>query len=256
VSASVGDVLPSRTLLRRVAVPIAAFGAVVVAGVTGFVALAGVSPIEATFWLFDPAAISIHGASETVKAYAIVVYTGLILAGLWAGETAVEAAFGGQIRQEVKRVQTDRQIEALEDHVIVCGYGIFGRTVARNLQRDDVGVVAIERDPDEFERIRTDDVLGIEGDARFASTLQQAGVERARALVAAIDDSNANIQIAIVASQLSPDLRVVARIGDEMYEDLARRAGADEVVIPEVITGAEVTETLAVDRAGPEYSRE
>jgi voltage-gated potassium channel len=252
----VGDALPSPALLRRVAVPVAAFGTVVVAGVAGFVALADVSPVEAAFWLFDPAAISVHGARETVKAYAILVYTGLILAGLWAGETAVEAAFGGQIRQEVRRVQTDRQIEALEDHVIVCGYGIFGRTVARNLQRDGVGVVAVERDPEEFRRIRDDDVLGVEGDARFASTLEKAGIERARALVAAIDDSNANIQIAIVASQLSPGLRVVVRVGDEMYEDLARRAGADEVVIPEIITGAEVTETLAVDRAGSRYSRE
>lgn len=244
MSATVGDSLPARALLRRVAVPVAAFGAVVVAGIAGFVVLGDVSPVEATFWLFDPAALSIHGASETVKAYAIAVYTGLILAGLWAGETAIEAAFGGQIRKEVRRVQTDRRIEDFDDHVIVCGYGIFGRTVARDLRANGVPVVAIERDPEEFQRARDDEVLGVEGDARLEPTLRQAGIERAQAVVAAIDDSNANIQIAIVASQLSPDLRVVVRVGDEMYEGLARRAGADEVVIPEVISGTQVSDGL------------
>ena len=244
MAAAVEEVLPTRAFLTRLAVPVAAFGTVVVAGVGGFVVLAHVSVVEATFWLFDPASISIHGEGEVVKGYAVFVYTGLVLTGLWTGETVVEAAFGGQIRRGVRRVQTERKLERISDHVVVCGYGIFGRTVADELAENDVPVVAIERDAETFERIESDDVVGLQADARLESTLRDAGAERARAVVAAIDDSNVNIQIAIVASQLAPDVDVVVRVGDEMYEDLARRAGADEVVIPEVISGVRITSTL------------
>jgi voltage-gated potassium channel len=37
---------------------------------------------------------------------------------------------------------------------------------------------------------------------------------------------------------------MVVRVGDEMYESLARRAGADEVVIPEVLTGESITDHI------------
>jgi hypothetical protein len=244
VAAVVEEALPARAFLARLVVPVAAFGAVVVAGIGGFVVLAHVSVVEATFWLFDPASISIHGEGEVVKAYAVFVYSGLVLTGLWTGETVVAAAFGGQIRRGVRRVQNDRKLERMTDHVVVCGYGIFGRTVAGELVENDVPVVAVERDAETFERIESDAVVGLHADARLESTLRDAGVERSRAVVAAIDDSNVNIQIAIVASELAPDVHVVVRVGDELYEDLARRAGADEVVIPEVISGARVTSTL------------
>jgi Trk K+ transport system NAD-binding subunit len=105
-------------------------------------------------------------------------------------------------------------------------------------------VVAIETDADQVDRVERDGHVGIRGDARREETLDEAGIDDAAALVAAIDDSNANIQTAIAASQLAPDVRIVVRVGDAMYESLARRAGADEVVIPEVASGERAVEGL------------
>ena len=68
-----------------------------------------------------------------------------------------------------------------------------------------------------------------------------------------MDSSNTNVEIAITASQLAPDVFVVVRVGDQMYEQLARRAGADAVIIPEVVSGQQVTADLAAldaDAAG------
>jgi Trk K+ transport system NAD-binding subunit len=106
-------------------------------------------------------------------------------------------------------------------------------------------VVVVESDEGQYERaIDTDDVLAVNADARREETLTEAGVRRADTVVAAIDDSNVNIQIAIAASQLAPEVTLVVRVGDEMYESLARRAGADEVIIPEVVSGQQVIESL------------
>jgi len=61
-------------------------------------------------------------------------------------------------------------------------------------------------------------------------------------LVAAVDDSNVNIQIALLATQLAPTLTVVVRVGDESYESVARHAGADDVMIPEMARDERVSE--------------
>jgi len=167
----------------------------------------------------------------------------LVLSGLWIGETALTAVFGGQISDGLKRMQQERAIDDLSDHVIICGYGIFGRTLTDRLRDSGREVVAIELDPGEFEQI-PEDLLASQGDATQEQVLQDAGITDSTAIVAAIDDSNANIQIAITASQLAPDVTVIVRVGDQQYDTVARRAGADEVVIPEVLTGESVSDWL------------
>lgn len=229
--------------------PITAFLLVVAGGIAGFVSLAGVGPIEAAFWLIDPASISVHyqtraGDGRQVKAFATVVFVSLVLAGGWIGETVLTAAFGGRMREGIERMQTKRAIDELDDHVIICGYGLFGRTVARRLREQGRPVVAIERDRNTFGRIDTESVFAVEGDARDESVLHEAAIRDADAVVAAIDDSNANIQIAITASGIAPDVRLVVRVGDDDYTSVARRAGADEVVIPEVLSGEDVSDSL------------
>ena len=131
-----------------------------------------------------------------------------------------------------------------EDHVIVCGYGMFGRTVARRLAEADREVVVVESDEDESERAQRDGHLVVTGDARREAVLREAGIERARTTVAAVDDSNVNIQVAIAAGQLAPAVHPFVRVGDEMYESLARRAGADDVIIPEVMSGRTIADGL------------
>ncbi|WP_172863965.1 TrkA family potassium uptake protein [Halorubrum trapanicum] len=229
--------------------PITALLLVVASGIAGFVSLAGIGPIEAAFWLIDPASISVHyqaraGDGRQVKAFATVVFVSLVLAGGWIGETVLTAAFGGRMREGIERMQTKRAIDELDDHVIICGYGLFGRTVARRLREQGRPVVAIERDRDTFGRIDTESVFAVEGDARDESVLHEAAIRDADAVVAAIDDSNANIQIAITASGIAPDVRLVVRVGDDDYTSVARRAGADEVVIPEVLSGEDVSDSL------------
>lgn len=242
----IGSVGP---LVRRAAVPLAVFATTVAIGIAGFVTLAHVGVIEAAFWLLDPTSIDLHfqreaGPETLVKGFALVVFAALVVSSVWIGETVLSAAFGGQIREELNRVQTKRSIDDLSGHVIVCGYGLFGRTITRRLRTDGRPLVAIERDSEAFDAIDSEETLALNGDAREETTLREAGIERANTVVAAIDDSNTNIQIAITASQIAPDVRVVVRVGDERYTSLARRAGADDVIIPEVVSGEQVSDDL------------
>nr|WP_283102318.1 NAD(P)-binding protein [Haloplanus sp. XH21] len=234
-------------MLRRVARPVGTLLGVIVVGIAGFVHLGGVSTVEAAFWLLDPSSIELYyqtasGPVDRVKTFAIVVRVALVGAMVWTGETALTATFGGQIQEELRRVRNQRERASTSDHIIICGYGMFGRTVAERSRERGREVVVIERNDAQYNRVLDADVLGVEGDARREGDLRDAGVERADVLVAAIDDSNVNIQIALLATQLAPDLTVVVRVGDETYESVARHAGADEVIIPEVAGGELVSE--------------
>jgi voltage-gated potassium channel len=241
-------VFDSRPVLRQTLTPLLAFGAVTVTSMAGYAVLADVGPVDAVFWLIDPTSVELHfrshaGPERVTKLFTIAVRLGLVLSGLWIGETALTAVFGGQISDGLKRMQQERAIDDLSDHVIICGYGIFGRTLTDRLRDSGREVVAIELDPGEFEQI-PEDLLASQGDATQEQVLQDAGITDSTAIVAAIDDSNANIQIAITASQLAPDVTVIVRVGDQQYDTVARRAGADEVVIPEVLTGESVSDWL------------
>jgi hypothetical protein len=248
MSNPLGEVL-QRPLLRYLLRPVAAFGSVVAVGVVGFSSLGGIGIVDALFWLLDPTSIELHfqaheGPETLVKGYAVVVLSGLVVAGLWIGETVFSAAFGGQIQTELKEMQIERTVDELHGHIIICGYGTFGKTVARSMQDAETDVVVIEQENAPFQRALDDEILAIQGDARREETLTDAGVKQASTVVGAIDDSNANIQIAMAASQIAPTVRLVVRVGDEMYEPLARRAGADEVIIPEIASAEQVTTTL------------
>jgi voltage-gated potassium channel len=238
-------------LLRSVAYPLVSFVAVVGVGVFGFIAIAEISLVDSAFWLIDPTSIELHfeehgdpTAEKTAKAFSVLTRVFLVVTGAWIAESVLSTAFGGRIGKELRNVQMKKEIEDLSDHVVVCGYGMFGRTVADRLKEKGKQVVVIENEPNEYERAIDDGHLAVNGDARREEVLEEAGTERAKRVIGAVDDSNVNIQTAVVVSQMSPECRMLVRVGDEMYESLARRAGADKVVIPEVMTGETVTERL------------
>jgi len=238
-----------RSLLRRLLRPVVTFAALVVAGVAGFSRLGDIGVVEAAFWLLDPTSIELYfqthdGPVTLVRGYAVVVLSGLVVAGLWIGETVVSAAFGGQIQAELTRMQIAQRIDELEDHVVVCGYGTFGQTVAAELTASERDVVVIEQAEEQYQEALDDGHLALAGNASREDVLTDAGVKQAETVVGAIDDTNANIQIAVVASQLAPTVKLIVRAGDRRDETVARRVGADEVIIPEVVSGEQVSERL------------
>ncbi|MFQ3285115.1 MAG: voltage-gated potassium channel [Natronomonas sp.] len=233
-----------RPLLKRAILPITVFLLVCVIGIAGFVYFEGVSLVVAAFWLLDPTSMELYGVGDDVRAFSLLVVISLILSTLWIGESVLGAVFGGQVQEELKRMQTKRHIDEMADHMIVCGYGSFGRTIANTLSNAGRNVVVIEQDEHRIEAVREDDIPAIRGDARMEGPLEEAGVEQAEALVGAIDDSNANIEIAILSSQLAPDVRVIVRVGNQRYSKLARRAGADNVIIPEIRSGQDVSQSI------------
>lgn len=128
----------------------------------------------------------------------------------------------------------------LRDHLVIVGYGLCGRSVARAARHVGIPYRVIEMNSETVRRERITEPEMIFGDASDETVLHHAGVERARALVVAISD-NAAVRPAIVAARrLNERLRILARTRFHLDRGLLRDLGADEVISEEFETSIEI----------------
>ncbi|MBW2450193.1 MAG: TrkA family potassium uptake protein, partial [Deltaproteobacteria bacterium] len=130
------------------------------------------------------------------------------------------------------------------NHYIVCGYGRIGRVLCRNLFRKPYDVVIIEKNADLIPVMDTDGVLYISGDAADEACLIKAGIKRAEGLVAVLATDTDNVFLVLTARQLSPNLKIIARAGQEASKKKLKAAGADSVESPYEMGAASMAQRI------------
>jgi voltage-gated potassium channel len=143
-----------------------------------------------------------------------------------------------QLRNLFGASQMKNRIDALADHVVVCGYGRIGTMLAQELGRAAMPVVVIERGPDRRAEAEAAGHCTLAGDATEEEVLIAAGITRARALATVLPDDAANVFITLSARNLNPKIEIIARGEASTTERKLIHAGADRVVFPTHI-GAE-----------------
>ena len=128
-------------------------------------------------------------------------------------------------------------MQALHDHYILCGFGRVGEEIGREFKERDIPFVVVESLPESVLRARQHGFLVVEGDASQDAILIEAGIERARGLLAASDSDSGNTYITLTAKAMRPEMFVVARAGQPANIAKMRRAGADRVISPYLIGG-------------------
>jgi voltage-gated potassium channel len=127
-----------------------------------------------------------------------------------------------------------REIDAMEQHLILCGWGRVGQALARHLMAA-MDVVVVDASP---ERIATVTAPYVQGDATDDRVLREAGVDRARVLVTALNTDADNLYVTLTARSMAPNLFIVSRAASESAVPKLLYAGADRVVNPQDLGGA------------------
>ena len=144
----------------------------------------------------------------------------------------------GQLEHVFWRKRMRQAIAQLRDHVIVCGAGAVAGHFIDEMLRVQRPVVAIVPAGGTLPQLGEErEVLHLEGDAADEEVLEEAGIQRASGLVAALEADRDNVLVTLTARQISPTLRIVAMLVDPRTEPKLRRAGADSVVSPFLIGG-------------------
>ena len=151
--------------------------------------------------------------------------------------TVTELLVAGELFGLVEARRMEQKISQLSDHYLICGFGRVGRQVARDLEQAGTPFVVIDENPDVREAVAEMNVLYVEGDSHDDETLIDAGIERARAVIACVDSDAENIFVTLSARELRPDIQIVARAAEESSERKLLRAGANEVVSPYKASG-------------------
>ncbi len=135
----------------------------------------------------------------------------------------------------LKHIQSE--IDALNDHILLCGYGRYGKEVAKTFLKHKVPFVVIEQDEETIKEIQSSELnlLYVEGNATDDDKLIQAGIKRARSLITTLPDDSDNLFIVLSANQLKPELKIVSRGISRQAEKKMRLAGADHVILPDQI---------------------
>jgi voltage-gated potassium channel len=168
----------------------------------------------------------------------------LVLAGLtifaFIATILVEGIARGVFTGALAERRRKRAIDRLEDHYIICGYGRVGRRVGDEFREAGVEFVVLDFNRDAIEHAREEGVLFIEGNGTDDDDLVEAGLQRAKGLVASSDSDVDNLYITLSARAARPSLLIVARASDEDVAEKLRRAGADRVVQPYSTAGKEM----------------
>lgn len=167
--------------------------------------------------------------------FTIVVIVLGVGTALYTFSAFVEALVEGRLSESVRRRRMERKIADMQDHVIVCGWGRVGKTVADYVKGYGMDVVVVDADP---QRIADTERSNVLGDATSDAVLRKAGITRARALVAALADDADNLFVTLSARGLNPDLFIVARARVATTEPKLLQAGANRVVNPQHLGGA------------------
>ncbi len=142
----------------------------------------------------------------------------------------------------VKRMTA--QIDHLNDHIIVCGFGRIGVMLARELHAGGAAFVVLEQAEAAITLARNLGYLCLQADATDEAALRAAGVERARALATVLSNEAANVFITLSARSLNGALEIIARGEQPSTERKLHQAGANKVVLPTHIGAERIAEML------------
>lgn len=234
--------------LRKILAWAGALGAILICGSLGYVVLEGWEFFDALYMTVITLSTvgfgEVHPLTRVGRVYTIILlFTGMGVM-LYVVSSLARVVVEGEIREVLGKRKLLKRIERLQDHYIICGFGRIGEIIARQLAQGGVPVVIIENNPEQLRRLEELGYFFVAGDATREEVLMEAGIDRAKGLVAVVSSDAGNVYITLTARSLNPKLFIVAR-GEELGSvQKLLRAGADKVESPHEMGGRKMAHTI------------
>jgi Trk K+ transport system NAD-binding subunit len=201
----------------RLRIVLTAIVALVAVATTYFAFAKGLSPITSLYFTVVTLSTVGYGDINLVTDPVVVKLVGIAFIMLGASVIAIffailtDTIVGARLAEVLGSVRG-----RMRNHVVVCGLGNMGFRLVGEFAEQGVQVVAIERD-DDSRHVAAARRMGIPvvlGDATLTETLKAAQIENAQAVVTATDNDIADLQVAVNARAIHPDVRIILRLFD------------------------------------------
>lgn len=220
---------------------LAAISTLLIGGTVGYRLIEGWTWIDSLYMVVITMTTVGFGEVQPLSPAGRLFTIGLMLVGIsvlaYGFSTILEYVLTADLAGTIRRRRVSQEIEKLQNHIVICGYGRVGRSAVESLRDSGRKLVVIEIKEDLAQLAREDGLLVVAGDATRDEVLIQSGVERAWGLIVCTGQDSLNLFIVLSSRSLNKDLYIVARGIDAENEGKMRRAGADRVVSPYQIGG-------------------
>ncbi|MBI4647525.1 MAG: potassium channel protein [Bacteroidia bacterium] len=223
---------------------------VIITGILGYILIEKYTFVEALYMtLITMATVGfgeVHPLSDAGR-----IFTSLLIIFSFGIFAYVITAFSryvidGAFRNYFIDNKVKKRISKLKGHVIVCGYGRNGNQAVVDLIEHKEQVIIIEKEESISERLREEtDLLFIHGDATSDEVLGTAQIECAKALITTLPVDADNLFVVLTAHQMNPELKIISRASDESSDVKLKRAGANNVIMPDRIGGQRMAKLVA-----------
>jgi voltage-gated potassium channel len=234
--------------IRRILRALLMLAAILGLGTLGYVWIAGYTPLDALYMTVTTITTVGYGEIEPLgpagRMFTIALILGSAGVALYLLGQLAQALVETGLRDVLQRRAMERKLEGLSNHVIVCGYGRFGRVVVDELARGGVSLVVVESDAAREAELASSGHPFLVGSATRDDILLRAGVTRARAIVIATGSDAENVYITLTARELHPPLEIHARGESEGALRRLVQAGATRAVSAHQLGGIRMAHSL------------
>jgi len=177
----------------------------------------------------------LSAAGKIFTIFIIILGVGIVIYGL---RTIAAMLIEGKIRDLIRREKMERQINALKDHVIICGLKETAKVIVDEFRKTKTPFIVVSKGVKEWvELTGAKDIFYIDNNPLDENVLEKARIRNARGLIVALKDDSKNVFVVLTARQINPNLRIVSEVQERSSGDKFIRAGADSIVCPENIGG-------------------
>ncbi|WP_458627405.1 potassium channel family protein [Winogradskyella sp. PC D3.3] len=148
--------------------------------------------------------------------------------------------------EDIKQRKMQKKIDAMTNHIIICGYGRNGKQAAKKLLAYNKPFVIIERNKEVIEKFEDEAILFVLGNANEDEILFTAGIEKASTLICALPNDADNLFVVLSARQINKNLKIISRASEETSYNKLKLAGADNVILPDKIGGDHMASLVVI----------
>ena len=153
-----------------------------------------------------------------------------------------------------KPLPTPITCELMKDHVVICGFGRVGQTIARFLKKEAIAYIAMDQDPVRIQEAIVGGEKVLFGDSRHRDILKNCHVDKAKLVVITFDDNHSVMQVLSACKEMGQDIEVMIRTRDDTDMRKLKEAGA-QTVVPETLEGSLMLVSQVLFLSGVPMSR-